>query len=165
LRSSRDSTKPIIASWLGGADVEPGREILNRAGIATFDTPERAVRAFMNLHRHARGIEMLQQIPPRLSTRIQVDRDGCPANHRQTHASTTNGLLTETEAKSLLATYGIPVNPTTAAASPDEAIAVAERIGYPVAMKILSRDITHKSDAGGVRLNLKTRGREKGFST
>jgi acetyltransferase len=149
------TVKPIITSWLGGAEVEQGREILNRAGIATFDTPERAVRAFMNLHRHARGIEMLQQIPPRLSTRIQVNR-AAAGRILDSHASVTNGRLTETEAKALLETYGIPVNPTVAAASFDEAISVAQRIGYPVAMKILSRAITHKSDAGGVRLNLKT---------
>ena len=155
--------KPIIASWLGGADVQPGREILNRAGIATFDTPERAVRAFMNLHRHARGIEMLQQIPPRLSTRIRVDRDAA-GRIIDSHASTTNGRLAETESKALLETYGIPVNPTSAAASPETAIAVARRMGYPVAMKILSRDIQHKSDAGSVRLNLKTaEAVEKGF--
>ena len=159
-----DTAKPIIASWLGGTDVDPGREILNQAGIATFDTPERAVRAFMNLHRHARGIEILQQIPPRLSTRIQVDREGA-RRLIDRHAATVQTLLTETEAKSLLAAYGIPVNPTSAAASSDEAIEMAERIGYPVAMKILSRDITHKSDVGGVRLGLATRTAvEKGFS-
>jgi acetyltransferase len=151
-----DTTKPIITSWLGGTDVDPGREILNQAGIATFDTPERAVRAFMNLHRHARGIEILQQIPPRLSTRIQVDRAGA-RRFIDGRMAETRTLLTETEAKSLLATYGIPVNPTTAATCADEAIAQAEQIGYPVAMKILSRDITHKSDAGGVRLDLNTR--------
>lgn len=158
-----NTVKPVITSWLGGADVDPGREILNRAGIATFDTPERAVRAFMNLHRHARGIEMLQQIPPRLSTRIQVDRDAA-GRIIDSQASTTNGRLTEMEAKALLETYGIPVNPTASAVSSDEARAVAKRIGYPVAMKVLSRDITHKSDAGGVRLNLRTGDAvEKGF--
>ena len=160
----RGSTvKPIITSWLGGADVERGREILNRAGIATFDTPERAVRAFMNLHRHTRGIEMLQQIPPRLSTRIQVDRETA-GKIIDSQASPTNGRLTETEAKALLEAYGIPVNPTAAAASPNAAVAAAGRIGYPVVMKILSRDIPHKSDAGGVCLNLKSGDAvEKGF--
>jgi acetyltransferase len=63
----QSSAMPVLTAWLGGIDVEKGREIFNQAGIATFDTPERAVRAFMNLHRHARGIEMLQQIPPGLA--------------------------------------------------------------------------------------------------
>lgn len=149
------TAKPVITSWLGGLDVEPGREIFNRAGIATFDTPERAVRAFMNLHRHALGIEMLQQIPPRISTRIRMDREKA-RSYIESHLTSGSVLLTETKAKSLLQAYGIPVNPTAAAASPDEAVSLAEKYGYPVVMKILSRDITHKSDAGGVLLNLKT---------
>ncbi len=146
---------PVLTSWMGGVDVEKGREIFNQAGIATFDTPERAVRAFMNLHRHARGIEMLQQIPPRLSTRIRVDREAAGRLVEKGLAS-ANGLLMETEAKSLITAYGIPVNPTAAAGSADEAAAIARGYGFPVVMKILSRNIIHKSDAGGVALNLKT---------
>ena len=149
------SAKPVIASWLGGIDVEPGRETLNQAGLATFDTPERAVRAFMNLHRHARGIELLQQIPARLSSRIQVDRDEAG---RLIEAGLTafNGMLSEVEAKTVLQAYGIPTNPTTSAATVDEALTQAAAMGYPVAMKILSPDIIHKSDADGVLLDLAT---------
>ena len=146
---------PVVTSWLGGADVEKGREIFNQGGIATFDTPERAIRAFMNLHRHARGIEMLQQIPPRLSKRIDVDRETA-GRLVENGLSSTGGLLMETEAKSLIAAYGIPVNPTSAAASVDEAVGTAIGYGFPVVMKILSRDIVHKTDAGGVVLNLTT---------
>ncbi|HSO20788.1 MAG TPA: bifunctional acetate--CoA ligase family protein/GNAT family N-acetyltransferase [Desulfosarcina sp.] len=147
---------PVIASWLGGMDVEQGREILNHGGFATFDTPERAVRAFMNLHRHARGIEMLQQIPPRLSSRIQVDRERADRLIRAGLASSA-GWLTEAQAKELLDAYGIPVTPTGLARSAAEAAALADRMGYPVVLKIASPDITHKSDAGGVLLNLNTR--------
>jgi len=150
-----NTTFPVITAWMGGVDVEKGREIFNQAGIATFDTPERAVRAFMNLHRYARGIEMLQQIPPRLSTRIQVDRETA-GRLIENGLAAANGLLTEPEAKSLITAYGIPVNPTTAAASADEAGSIAQGYGFPVVMKILSRDIIHKTDAGGVVLNLKT---------
>ena len=146
---------PVLTAWLGGVDVEKGREIFNQAGIATFDTPERAVRAFMNLHRHARGIEMLQQIPPRLSKRIQVDRE-IAVSLVETGLISANGLLTEPEAKSLIAAYGIPVNPTAVAASADEAVALAEGYGFPVVMKILSREIIHKTDVGGVVLDLQT---------
>jgi acetyltransferase len=151
----RDANIPVLTSWLGGVDVEKGRELFNRAGIATFDTPERAVRAFINLHRHARDIDMLQQIPPRLSARIRVDREAA-GRLVETGLKSAKGLLTETEAKTLIAAYGIPVNPTTAAASADEAGSIAKEYGFPVAMKILSREIIHKSDAGGVALNLKT---------
>ncbi|MFH2064349.1 MAG: bifunctional acetate--CoA ligase family protein/GNAT family N-acetyltransferase [Pseudomonadota bacterium] len=151
----QNSAIPVVTSWLGGLDVEKGREIFNQADIATFDTPERAIRAFMNLLRHRRGIEMLQQIPPRLSTRIQVDRETAGQIIENGLKSAT-GLLMETESKSLLQSYGIPMNPTSAATSSDQATAIAENMGYPVVMKILSRDISHKSDIGGVLLNLKT---------
>jgi len=147
------TTFPVIASWLGGVDVDPGREILNRHGIATFDTPERAVRAFMTLHRHARGIEMLQQIPSRLSTRIQVERESAGELIRAGLAS-PGGWLAENQAKTLLAAYGIPITPTVAAASAGEAVDAAKRLGLPVALKIAAEGITHKSDAGGVLLNL-----------
>ncbi len=150
-----NTSTPVLTAWLGGADVEKGRERFNQAGIATFETPERAVRAFMNLHRHARGIEMLQQIPPRLSKRIQVDRESA-GRLVATGLASSNGRLTETEAKSLLAAYGIPVNPTAVAASADEAVSLAAGYGFPVVMKILSRQISHKTEAGGVVLNLKT---------
>jgi acetyltransferase len=147
--------KPVITSWLGGSGVEKGRGILNRAGLATFDTPERAVRAFMNLHRHARGVEILQQIPPRLSARIQVDPDSA-GRLIEAGLSSANGWCGEIETKALLDAYGIPVNPTAAAASADEAVSRAEALGYPVVMKISSPAIPHKSDVGGVLLNLET---------
>ena len=79
-----------------------------------------------------------------------------PADLVEIGLASANGLLTETEAKSLIAAYGIPVNPTTAAASADEAGSIAQDYGFPVVMKILSRDIIHKSDVGGVALDLKT---------
>jgi len=160
-----ETSIPVVTSWLGGSDVEKGREIFNQAGIATFDTPERAIRAFMNLHRHARGVEMLQQIPPRLSTRIQVNRERAE-EIIQNGLKYACGMLMETESKSLLEAYGIPMNPTSLATSSDQAVAIAERLGYPVVMKILSREISHKSDIGGVLLNVKTRESvENGFET
>lgn len=148
-------TIPVITAWLGGVDVEKGRELFNHAGIATFDTPERAVRAFMNLHRHARGIEMIQQIPPRLSGRILVDRTRARFLIEKGLA-TSGGILMETEAKALLEAYGIPVNATGVATTATEALDLARRFGFPVVMKIHSRDIIHKTDAGGVLLDLKT---------
>ena len=146
---------PVIASWMGGLDVEAGRQILNQAGIATFDTPERAVRAFMNLHRHARGIELLQQIPPRLASRIKVDREAA-GNQIEASLGSDRRLLSEIQSKVLINAYGIPVNPTVRAATADEAVSLAQDLGYPVALKILAPQIPHKSDAGGVLLNLDT---------
>lgn len=160
-----DTSLPVLTSWLGGVDVEQGREILNCAGFPTFDTPERAIRAFMNLQRHSHGIEMLQQIPPRLSSRIEVDQNMAEGGI-QSGLSLPGGMLSEIQAKSILGAYGIPVNPTMAATSTKDALSVAGKMGYPVAMKILSPDIAHKSDANGVLLNLKTpQAVEDGYNT
>jgi acetyltransferase len=151
----KNTTIPVLTSWLGGIDVEKGRELFNQAGIATFDTPERAVRAFMNLQKHARGIELLQQIPPRLSRRIQVDRSRA-RSAIDAGLANASGMLMEAEAKALLDAYGIPVNSTGVATTETEALGLVQAFGYPVVMKIHSRDITHKSDAGGVLLDLRT---------
>ncbi len=150
----RQKPIPIITSWVGGVDMHKGREIFNQAGIPTFDSPERAVRAFMDIYRYSQNIEMLQQIPSRLSKRLEFDRQTAKALI-QTGLSTDNGLLTEAESKALLAAYGIPVDPIEPANSKTEAIQKATQIGYPVVMKINSRDISHKSDAGCVVLDLK----------
>lgn len=115
------TTLPVLACWMGGTDVQAGRQILNEAGLPTFDTPERAVRAFMNLHRHSRGIEMLQQIPARLSRRIVVDR---AAAGRLIDAAmgSSPGLLDKPQSRALLEAYGISVTRAAAAASADETV-------------------------------------------
>lgn len=144
---------PIFTSWVGGADMQKGREIFNQAGIPTFDTPERAVRAFMDLYRDAQNIKMLQQIPSRLPKRLEFDRD---KGHQivLTALKQNRLLMTEFESKALLSAYGIPVNMVETASSVEEAVQKARKVGFPVALKINSRDITHKSDAKAVFLNL-----------
>ncbi len=152
-RLLRDKDFPVFASWIGGIDVENGRTILNNAGIPTFDTPERAVRAFMDIYHYSRNLEMLTEIPPKLPVKLSFDKDKA---HKIIHACLQNNTvqLTEMEAKDLLATYGIPVNKYETAMNETDAVQKAATIGYPVAMKINSRDITHKTDAGGIKLNL-----------
>ena len=100
---------PIITSWVGGIDMQKGRDIFNQAGIPTFDTPERAVRAFMDIYRFSKNIEMLQQIPSRLPRRPKFDRETAK-NLIQEGLGAQNYLLTEIEAKALLSSYGISVN-------------------------------------------------------
>lgn len=146
---------PIFAVWMGGESVEEGRQILNREGIPTYDTPERAVAAFVHMYAYKRNLELLQEIPPRMPRALTFDRE--KARVIVDAALTGDGaLLTEVEAKALLKAYGIPVNPTEVAENEEQALLLARNLGYPVAMKIHSRDISHKSDAGGVQLNLRS---------
>jgi acetyltransferase len=150
----RDAPIPVITSWIGGAEMQKGRDIFNRAGIPTFDTPERAVRAFMDIYRFSKNIEMLQEIPSRFPSELKFDRQKAQDLIRA-GLDTENRLLTEMEAKELLTAYGIPVDRMESAVNKAEAADKAAAMGFPVVLKINSRDITHKSDAKGVFLDLK----------
>lgn len=144
---------PVFTAWIGGVDVDKARHILNQSGIITYDSPERAVRAFVDLYQYAGNIQALQEIPIRMDKKLRIDRPGA-ARIVKEGLGQGNGVLTEFEAKNLLEAYGIPVNRTELAVSYAHAMAIANNMGFPVAMKICSRDILHKSDAGGVLLNL-----------
>ncbi|MGB5157575.1 bifunctional acetate--CoA ligase family protein/GNAT family N-acetyltransferase [Desulfobacterium sp. N47] len=144
---------PVFTSWLGGPGVEKGRQFLNDALIPTFDTPERAVRAFMDLHKHSKNIELLQETPARLPGKLQFDRESASLIIKQ-GIETGHFLLNEVEAKSLLLSYGIPVNRTEIACCAEEAVQKAQQLGFPVAMKICSRDVVHKTSVNGIRLDL-----------
>jgi acetyltransferase len=145
--------KPILASWLGGAAVRPGREVLSRAGIPTFDSPEAAIQAFLNMVQYRRNQELLYERPEALPE----DRRPDTARVRQIFENARaerRPLLTEAEAKEALAAYGVPVARTLSCTTAEEAVRAAAEIGYPVVLKLLSPTITHKSDVGGVQLNL-----------
>jgi len=145
---------PIFAAWMGDESVKKGREILSKAGIPTYETPERAIESFMYMHAYAQNLELLQQTPPKLHHTLQFDKSGAETiinNALGKHET----FLTEPVSKALLSCYGIPVNRTELASNPEAAVHLAREIGYPVAMKICSRDISHKSDAHGVQLNLR----------
>jgi acetyltransferase len=144
---------PLFASWMGGGTVEQGRALLNDAGIPTYNTPEQAVQAFLYMYNYSRNIKMLQEIPPKLHRSLSFDQD-LARSYIETGLTRENGLLTEMESKKLLAAYGLPVNRMAAAASMEEAVAAAEDIGYPVVMKIDSPDIVHKTEVGGVQLDI-----------
>jgi acetyltransferase len=150
----REKPIPIITSWVGGGNMQTGRDIFNQAGIPTFDTPERAVRAFMDIYRFSKNIEMLQQIPSRFPRELKFDRKKAK-DIIQAGLETKNRLLTEMEAKELLSAYGIPVDPMESAVDKEEAVNKAEAMGFPVVLKINSRDLPHTSDANGVLLDLK----------
>ncbi|MEO8287665.1 MAG: bifunctional acetate--CoA ligase family protein/GNAT family N-acetyltransferase [Chloroflexota bacterium] len=146
--------KPVVASWMGGEEIEPGEEVLRNSNIPNFPYPDTAARMFNYMWRYNDNLRALYETPV-------LPDDAGSSMHRERakqiiEAARGEGrtLLTEFESKQLLAAYGIPVVETRIAASEDEAVVCANAIGYPVVLKIYSRTITHKTDVGGVQLNL-----------
>jgi acetyltransferase len=154
LRSfARLKNKPILASWIGGSGVRPGVETLDRAGIPTFEYPDAAARAFCAMWRYSRNLDALYETPA-LTRSDEIDKARIEQIINQARKSRRT-LLTEIESKQLLAAYGIPIVPTELATSEKEAVEFAQKIGGEVVLKVFSETITHKSDVGGVKLNLR----------
>jgi len=147
--------KPVLASWMGGIEIAEGARVLARAGIPTFEYPDTAAEMFNYLWRSSedvRGLYETPSLPDEEETRL--DRERASAIVREARAEGRT-LLTEAESKQVLAAYGIPVTDTRVATTADEAVAHADALGYPVVVKLHSRTITHKTDVGGVRLDLR----------
>ena len=147
--------KPVLASWMGGAEVAAGEQILNQAGIPSFQFPDSAVRAFNYMWRYAynlKGIYETPAIPQNADAALQRGK----AEHiiREVRASGRT-ILTEYESKQLLKAYDIPTVETRVAITEQEAVDAANDIGYPIVLKLYSLTITHKTDVGGVQLNLR----------
>ena len=151
---ARPGRKPILASWLGGSAVREGRHIRNLAGFPTFDSPESAVQAFLHMVQYRCNQELLYETPEALSEETVLDATSVRAVLAQARREERT-LLTESEAKRVLAAYGIPVTPTVACGTVDEAVEAARHCGFPVVLKLLSKVITHKTDVGGVELDLR----------
>ncbi|WP_104982193.1 bifunctional acetate--CoA ligase family protein/GNAT family N-acetyltransferase [Sorangium cellulosum] len=145
--------KPVLASWMGGAEVEAGRTILARAGVPTFDYPDIAARAFCSMVRYADNLRALYETPSMDEHARDVDREKARALVDGVRASGRT-LMDEFESKQLMAAYGIPTVQTAVARSVEEASATATQMGYPIVLKLYSATITHKTDVGGVKLNL-----------
>ena len=146
---------PVFAVWMGGENAGGGTQVLNKAGIPTYTTPERAIAAFQYMYSYRQNQKISKEIPPKLTRSLVFDQQSA-RDIIQKAVGEGDTLLSEVQSKSVLKAYGIPVNRTEAARSPDDAVFLAEQIGYPVAMKIHSRHISHKSDAGGVKLSLRS---------
>lgn len=143
--------QPVLSCWLGDASVARARDIFREAGIPCYDTPEAAVGAFRQLVTYRRNQEMLMQTPQR----GDLDPDRETARRIVDDVLTAGrSLLTEHEAKMVLAAYGVPIVRTHRAATAEEAATCATTIGYPVVLKIDAPGITHKSDVGGVVLDI-----------
>ncbi|MBI5918614.1 MAG: bifunctional acetate--CoA ligase family protein/GNAT family N-acetyltransferase [Nitrosomonadales bacterium] len=150
---SASHSKPLLTCWMGESQVAEARDAFTRAHKPHFRTPEPAVEVFAHLSAYYRNQKLLMQMPGPFSHHVEPDVEsarliieGAMQEHRK--------VLTEMESKALLAAFNIPVAQTMVAHSPTEALLIAQQLGYPVAMKVNSHDITHKSDAGGVMLNL-----------
>jgi acetyltransferase len=153
---ARGSTKPVIAAWLGDISPSKTRSFLEEAGLPNFYTPENAVEAFSFLCAYRRNQAQLLEVPGALSGSVETRQPDFAAVNaiRDAALAAKRTLLTESESKATLGAFGLPVPRTIVAADRAAAAAAARELGYPVALKILSPDITHKSDVGGVRLNL-----------
>ncbi|WP_054698937.1 bifunctional acetate--CoA ligase family protein/GNAT family N-acetyltransferase, partial [Desulfosarcina cetonica] len=145
----------LLSCWIGEGPAEAARRMFHEKGIPSYETPTKAVRGFMQMVRYRHSQAMLMEVPAGMPETFSPERDAV----KRIIAAALNqrrDWLLETEAKAVLAAYGIPVVPTVAADNPDEAARVAAEMGGPVVLKVLSSIIVHKSDAGGVALNLTT---------
>lgn len=149
----RHERKPLLTCWLGEKAVAESRRLFSQHRLPTYETPDEAVRGFMQLVEYKRNQDLLMETPPATPEVAEAHREMarsiCTAALEEGRTT-----LTEPEAKRVLSGFGIPVVETAIASNPEEARAQAMRIGGPIALKILSPDITHKSDVGGVRLDL-----------
>ncbi len=149
------NSKPVLACWPGEATQRPAREWLAAHQIPVFRAPEAAVDAFHSIASFYRNQQLLQQTPPPLSDMPDPDTEGARLLVEGVLAERRR-MLTEMESKSLLAAFHIPVTRTMLARSANEAMLIASQLGYPVALKIDSPDIAHKSDVQGVALDLQS---------
>ena len=145
--------KPLLTCWMGDQKVAEARKIINTAGVATFRTPEAAVDGFSSIASFYQNQQLLHQTPPPLSQLAEPDLDGARLLIEGVLAERRK-VLTEMESKALLAAFHIPITQTILARNASEAMLIASQLGYPVALKIDSPDISHKSEVQGVTLNL-----------
>lgn len=163
-RIKSSAHEPLLAAWMGGPAVQAGAALLNQAGVPTYATPEAAVRAFMHLVAYRRRRELLTETPQAVPLAFRSETAVRQAVLRQSLGEKSSDpaaspagecpVVLAPLARQLLTAYEIPIAPALVAATTDEAVRAAQQAGYPVALKIQSPDISHKTDVGGVLLNL-----------
>ncbi|SDU06055.1 bifunctional acetate--CoA ligase family protein/GNAT family N-acetyltransferase [Desulfobacula phenolica] len=142
---------PVFACWMGGKQIEAAVNALNEAGIPTYDTPERAVRAFLYMVEYAKNLEMLLEVPPKIIGNMDFD----PEKASSLITGVTD-FIPEADAAEILRAYGMPMIRIKTAKTESEALSIGRKTGFPLVMKIMSPDIIHKTDAGGVQLDLRS---------
>lgn len=162
MKVAKQAWKPIVTTWMGGKDVESGREIFLEGNIPTYGTPEEAVKTYLYMYSYERNLELLYETPADLPVDQAPPKNSLKALIRRAVAA-ERVLLTEDEAKRFLNNYGIPTNKTYLVQNVEQAVNIARAMGYPVVLKIASPDITYKSDVGGVvtGINLEAELREE----
>jgi len=145
--------KPVLTSWMGASIVQEGVKILEAGKIPNFETPERAIQAFGYIMQHPDIAKKLAEVPKYVD--VQVDYEGAKKIMEDVIADGRT-TFTEYEGKMMFSKYGIPIKGMAKATTADEAAAEAKKLGFPVVMKILSPDIMHKTDVGGVKVGIKT---------
>ncbi len=159
LRPFAQLNKPILASWMGAESVKKGVEILNEIGIPTFEFPDTACKTFAYMWKYTYDLNGIYEVP--LS--VEAGEDVCLVKHKSLEQifeqarSENRMILDEVESKQVLEAYDIPCVPTRVAKSADQAVNLAQEMGFPVVLKVYSRTITHKTDVGGVKLNLSSK--------
>jgi acetyltransferase len=146
--------KPILASWMGGAEVMAGEAILNRASISTYPYPDSAARVFTYMWQYTYNLRGIYETPVLVEKWDKLPDRTFAEKLIETARQAGRTILTEMESKQILEAYGIPTVQVCVAATADEAVDCANSLGYPVVLKLLSKTITHKTDVGGVQLNL-----------
>ena len=147
------TSKLIMTSWMGGLNMHKSNNILNEAQLPVYATPEQAIQAYMTLVRYSRKLDMLFETPKEVPVSFSYDRDKLRKKYGK-EIFPKNRILSENDSKMLITDYGIQVTHPQLATSEEEAIRIAHEKTYPVVLKIQSPDITHKSDVGGVLLNI-----------
>ena len=150
---AKTSHKPVLASWTGGAKVQAGRDLFANSKVAHFNTPETAVDAFAFLANYAENQILLKQIPTVTDELAQPDVAGARLIIERV-LSEGRQVLTAQESKAILAAFNIPVTQTISVASAKDAMIASETLRFPVVLKVNMAEFSHKSDIGGVRLNI-----------
>lgn len=153
IEGAKNSKKPVLASWTGGARVQEGRNLFANSNVAHFTTPEVAVDAFSFLAKYTRNQILLKQIPTVTDEQAAPDVEGARLIIERVLAEGRQ-ILTAQESKAILAAFNVPVNQTVKVSSAKDAMIAAETLRFPVVLKINMPEFSHKSDIGGVRLNI-----------
>ncbi len=155
VEACKGARKTLLTSWMGEEDVEEANQILNRNKLPTYSTPERAIKTYLHMYQYTRNLQQLYETPEELPIELHTPREPL-MDIMQNAARENRQILTEIEAKDFLEAYGIPTAKALLAETEEQAVSIASQLGYPVVLKVHSPQITHKTDVGGVMLDLRT---------